>query len=120
MRNIHIPIWLGSAPKPRASTFVLLFSLVVATRTGLITIVPLRALEFLSDAQAVSVLYLCVSIFGVMASLTIPWLVHRLRRRWVFTLGCCCGLLAAVFMSSGSIVAFICGMIFPSLFRRRR
>lgn len=87
MRNFQLPLWLGSASQPTAGTFAALFSLDAIARTLLITIVPLKAHALLGDAQKVSVLYFAISVVGLFGSLAIPWLVHRLRRRWVFSLG---------------------------------
>ena len=112
MRNFHITIWLGSAPRPRASVFVALFTFVVTVRTVLITVVPLQALAYLETAQLVSVLYLCVSVFGVAGSLSIPWLVHKIKRRWTFTVAGVCAVAAALCMASGTLPLFILGMVF--------
>lgn len=87
MRQVHVPVWLGTAGARRARTFAILFSLATIGRTLLITLVPLQALALLGDAQAVSVLYFAVSLANLCLSLSIPWLVRLLRRRWVFSLG---------------------------------
>lgn len=110
-RNIHLPIWLGSANRPRAGTFAVLFALSVFCRSLLITVIPLEAYLRLETAQAVSVLYFAVSLMGVTGSLSIPWLVHRLRRRWVFTLGTLLAALAAFLISSGTLLGLILGMV---------
>ena len=111
MRNIHLPVWLGTPGLPRPGTFVALFALAVFPRTILIAVLPLEALGFLGDAQRVSVLYLGVSLAGVCVSLSIPWMVHRLRRRWVFTFGALATASAALLFSLGSFPAFLLGMV---------
>lgn len=111
MRNIHLPVWLAAPGLPRPGTFVALFALAVFPRTLLITVVPLQALDFLGDAQRVSLLYLGVSLTGVGVSLSIPWLVHRLRRRWVFSVGTLSTALAALLFASGAFPAFLAGMV---------
>ena len=87
MRRYNIPVWLVGAPKPRAVTFVTLFTLEAANRALLITLIPLQAHAIFGDAQLVSLFYFSVSAAGLVASLGIPSVVHVLRRRWVFTTG---------------------------------
>ena len=66
MRRIHLPVWLDGASKPRAGTFVILFSLEAWSRATLITLVPLQAHQLFGDAQSVSVLYFSISIAGLL------------------------------------------------------
>ena len=87
MRNLHLPVWLGTASRPRAATFAGLFTLLAFARAMLITVVPLEAHAQLGNAQRVSLLYFGVSLAGLGGSLMIPWLVHSIRRRFVFSLG---------------------------------
>jgi MFS family permease len=112
LRNIHLPVWLATPGLPRPGTFVALFSLAVWPRTLLITVIPLQAFAYLGDAQKVSVLYLVVSSLGLCGSLSIPWLVHRLRRRWVFSLGAVANICAAALFASPGFNAFLIGMVF--------
>ncbi|MDH3967802.1 MAG: MFS transporter [Rhodospirillales bacterium] len=111
MRNIHLPVWLGARALPRPATFVALFTLAVLPRTLLITVLPLEALAFLGSAQKVSVLYLCVSLVGLCGSLSIPWMVHRLRRRWVFSLGALSMASAALLFTFQAFPVFVAGMV---------
>ncbi len=111
MRNIHLPVWLGTPGLPRPGVFVALFTLAVIPRTLLITVLPLQALNLLGDAQKVSMLYLGVSLVGACISLSIPVLVHHLRRRWVFSLGALATAVAALLFSLQSFPAFLAGMV---------
>lgn len=111
VRNIHFPVWLGSVSQPRAYTLAGLFALAILCRSLLLTIVPLAAYQALGSAQAVSLLYFGVSIVGVAASLSVPALVHRLRRRWVFTLGTLGAMAAALLVGGGGLAGLILGMI---------
>jgi MFS family permease len=111
LRNIHLPVWLGAPGLPRPATFIALFTLAVLPRTLLITVLPLEALAFLGSAQKFSVLYLCVSLLGLCGSLSIPWLVHRLRRRWVFSLGALSMASAALLFTFQAFPAFVAGMV---------
>jgi MFS family permease len=97
VRSFHLPVWLGTASRPRARTFAALFAGSAFSRTLLITVVPLQAHSLLGDAQKVSLLYFGVSLAALSGSLAIPWLVRQLNRRTVFTLG-------ATLMGSGAAV----------------
>jgi MFS family permease len=96
MREFHLPVWLGAAPVSHSVVFALLFFIESIARTILLTVVPLQAYRILGDAQQVSLLYFVAGLIGIAGSLTIPWLVRRLRRRRVFTLGSLAMVLAAI------------------------
>jgi MFS family permease len=108
---MHLPVWLATANLPRAKTFATLFMLSVLARTTLITVIPLDAHALLGDAQKVSVLYFGVSVMGLCGSLAIPWLVRRIRRRWVFTLGAVETVLAAMLLATQTLPGLIAGMV---------
>ncbi|MCK5273746.1 MAG: hypothetical protein KAR37_03790, partial [Alphaproteobacteria bacterium] len=111
LRNIHVASWIDAVGKPTAATFVILFSLVGFTRSLLITVIPLNAHAWLGSAQMVSVLFFAVSLVGVVASLGVPWLVHRIRRRNVFALGIALTLLACGLMATGGGGGIVTGML---------
>jgi len=111
MRNFHLPMLLVAPGLPRQSTFAVLFSLIVLPRSLLVTVIPLHAHALLGDAQKVSVLYFAVSLAGVCGSLAIPWLVHHLRRRWVFSMGAVSMIVAAALLGSSSLTGLVLGMV---------
>lgn len=115
MRSIHIASWVEAVGRPTAATFVILFSLTGFIRSLLITIIPLRAHGFLGDAQQVSVLFFAVSLIGLSGSFAVPWLVHRIGRRYVFATGITLGVLAATLMSTGNTGLFVGGMVLNAL-----
>ncbi len=110
MRRIHLPVWLDGASKPRAGTFVILFSLEAWSRATLITLVPLQAHQLFGDAQSVSVLYFSISIAGLIAAMVIPILVHWIRRRWAFSVGAVLMLVAVGAYSTGIPAWFAFGL----------
>ena len=112
MRQVHVPVWLGTASAPRARTFATLFSMSAVSRTLLITLIPLQALTLLGDAQAVSVLYFAVSFANLVLSLSIPWLVRRIRRRRVLTLGGLLLVAAPLLIGLGTPHGLVAGMLF--------
>lgn len=110
MRSFHLPVWLGTASKPRARTFALLFACSALSRTLLITVVPLEAHRLLGDAQKVSLLYFGVSLAGLSGSLAIPWMVRQLNRRAVFSFGALAIAAGALILSGGSPPSLILGL----------
>jgi len=111
MRSIHIAGWIDAVGRPTAATFVILFSLTGLIRALLITVIPLRAHGYLGDAQLVSVLFFAVSLAGLLGSLAIPPLVHRIGRRYVFSTGITLSVAAAALMSVGTMGWFMAGMV---------
>ncbi len=80
-------------------------------RATLSTLVPLQAYDLLGNAQEVSVLYFLTAAVGLMGSLSVPWLVIRLRRRWMLMLGSSCLIVSAALFASYSLPAFVPAMV---------
>jgi len=110
MRQIHYPVWLGAVTTTGNPSFVALFVLETFTRAILVTVVPLQALRLLGDAQGVSIFYFSVSAAGLMGALAVPWLVRRLRRRWVTSLGVFFLCASAPLMADHSLVGLVSGL----------
>jgi MFS family permease len=103
----------ASSRRPKgAGVFALLYSLESFSRGLVSSVIPITAYELLKDEQRVSVLYTCVSLIGLCASLMIPLLISNLSRRWVYTLGAAslfAGALAlTTFTLAGQVVAMFC------------
>ena len=115
MRQFHYPVWLGAVATTSTPSFVVLFVLETFTRAILVTVVPFQALALLGDAQGVSVFYFAVSSVGLLGALAVPWLVRRLRRRWVVSLAvvylCAAGPLLANQSLGGLVVGMVLHMI---------
>jgi len=110
MRQFHYPLWLDQVATTGTPAFVVLFVLDTFTRAILVTVVPLQALRVLGDAQKVSLFYLGISIAGLVGVLSVPWLVRRLRRRWVTSLSTVFLCAAAPLLASGTIGGLIGGL----------
>jgi MFS family permease len=111
VRPLHAPVWLTSVRVPRPITFAYLWCGSTLARGLLITVLPLTAHEVFGDAQTVSEFYFAVSILSLASGLAMPWLVARLRRRWVFTLGCLGMAASCVLVPLGTGPAFAVGML---------
>jgi MFS family permease len=110
MRQFHYPIWLGAVTTTSTPSFVVLFVLETFTRAILVTVVPLQALALLGDAQGVSIFYFAVSTVGLVGALAVPWLVRRLRRRWVLSLAVVYLCASAPLLASHSLAGLTAGM----------
>ncbi len=111
MRSIHSEFSSASAVARSAGTsFIVLFMLDALARATLVTVVPLQAYALLEDAQSVSLLYFLVSVAGLAGSLSVPWLVGKLQRRWTLTLGVLCVVVAAPLLASRTLVTLVTGI----------
>jgi predicted MFS family arabinose efflux permease len=93
---IHVrhPMWLEAVARPGIGAFALLFAIESFARATLVTVIPLQAYAALQSSRAVSLMFTCVGIAGLVGSLFIPFLIRLIPRRWVYTLGAL-GLVAA-------------------------
>ena len=82
--------------KPGAMVFAVLYMLESTTRALVLTVMPLQAKEIFGSDARVTAIYLCVTIFGLVAGFAVPLLIHRYRRRWVYSMGLIVGGLAVV------------------------
>jgi len=99
--GIHVrhPIWLRKFGAPGAESLAVLFTIESLARAVLATVIPLQALDLLGDAQSVSVLFFAVSCVGLCGSLTVPWMVRRTARRWIYSAG------AVLLAAAGGLLA---------------
>jgi MFS family permease len=105
------PAWLKSVTTPGAMVFAIMFAVESLARATLWTIVPLQAYALLASERDVTLLNLIVSIFGTIAGLTVPLMIRRLRRRWVYSLGITMTMAAALLIASGTMEGQVAGML---------
>lgn len=110
MRGLHIPAWLGAVGRPSITSLAVLFALATFYRALLIAVVPLQAHHVLGDAQAVSLFYFSVSVFGLGASLVVPWAVRRITRRGMLSLAAGLSILGMALLASGTLSGLLVGM----------
>lgn len=97
--------------RPGGAAFVAILTLDTLARSTVSALVPLQAYELLGSAQQVSVLYFLTAVTGLMASLAVPWLVIRLRRRWMLRLGAACLIVSAGLFGLYDLIAFVPAMV---------
>ncbi len=93
------------------TAYTVLFLFSNGARTILLAVLPLEALERLGSAQAVSAMYVGVSIGGIAASLMLPAVVARLSVRGTFYAAATASCLAALLLTSGNLWLFMAGMV---------
>ena len=103
--------------RPGGPAFIVLFALEAFARATLSALIPLQAYHLLGNAQKVSVLYFSVSVVALAASLFVPWIVRRLRRRWTLLLGASCLVISPVLFSIYNLQTFVPAL--PSRVRSR-
>jgi MFS family permease len=110
MRRIHSPILLANVEDAKARAFVVLFTFDAFARSILISLVPLEAYDLLGAAQLVSVVYFLVGILGLAVNLTVPLVLHMLRRRWVLTIGAGAQMGSALLFALGTRASLVAGL----------
>jgi MFS family permease len=115
MRRIHSPVLLGNIDDARARSFVVLFTCDALARSILISLVPLQAYALLGAAQLVSVVYFLVAFIGLGASLTVPVVLHRVRRRWMLTAGAAVQILSTLLLALGTRGSLVAGLALQML-----
>ncbi len=110
MRRIYFPVLLRNLDRDQAGTFVTLFTLEAATRALMITIVPLEAYRLVGSALVVSLIYFVTSGLGLVVSIFLPTIIHRLTRRWTLTVGSLCYIASAVLYMVGDAVTLVAGL----------
>jgi MFS family permease len=85
--------------KPGAGAFAILYTLESVTRALVLTTMPVQAHLVFGDDAKVSAVYFGVTLVGMIAGFAVPALIHRFRRRWVYSMGLLIGGLAIVLLA---------------------
>jgi len=105
-------------PLPRragAYTFASLFAFESFVRSLNSTVISLQAYDILGTAQRVSVLSTLVSLSVLSATLLLPFLLGRMRRRWAYTLGISMMMAASLALASHVLAGQAGGMLLRNL-----
>jgi MFS family permease len=98
-----------------AYTFAALFAVESFVRALNATVVSLQAYDILGTAQKVSVLSTLVSLAVLVATLFLPLMLGRLRRRWAYTLGIVMMMAASLALASHVVAGQATGMLLRNL-----
>ena len=98
-------------PKPAgALTFAAIFAIESLARSINSTVISLQAYDILGSSQKVSVLATSVSLVVLAATLSLPYVLGRLRRRWAYTLGVVLLIIASVALAAHNVMGQATGM----------
>jgi MFS family permease len=96
INQVRHPIWITTAKRPTARVFAILFGIESMARAIITSVVPIQTYDLMQSERGVSILYTGMSLLGLISTLSIPLLIVRIPRRWVYTagatalmLGCC-------------------------------
>ena len=74
-----------------------------------VSVIPIQAYDLLGSSQRVSIVSTCVSFMVLLTTLSLPYLFHGVRRRWVYSIGISLVMAAALVfaanMVAGQVVA---------------
>src|SRR6185312_16568471 len=85
--QVQHPIWLPAVPQRGARTFAALYAVESFARASISSVIPIQAYDLLHNEQEVSLLYTLVAFLGLSVTLSMPFLIERFARRWVYTAG---------------------------------
>ncbi len=109
--HVQHPIWLRAVSTPGAPVFAIMFTLESLGRATLATVIPLQAYALLGDARNVSAVYFAIGVTGLIGSFTIPLLIRRFRRRWVYSAAAMLMIAAAGLLATGTLSGQLSGML---------
>ena len=102
-----------AVPLPRragALTFAAIFAIESLARSLNSTVVSLQAYDILGSSQKVSEISTGVSLTVLIATLLLPYVLGRLRRRWAYSLGVLLLIAASLALASHTLPGQVAGM----------
>ena len=110
--NVRHPIWLPAATRPGIRDFALLFFIETFARASIATVVPVQAFDLFKNEQDVSFVYSAVGFAALGFSFVIPSIIRIASRRWTYTMGAFCLIVAALCLVTSTQVGQVGGMMF--------
>ena len=107
---VRQPVFIKRLAIPGTEAFATLYGLESMARAILATAIPLEALRLFGDAQGVSQVFLAVSVISLVGGLSVPWLIGRTARRFVYTFAFLTLVVAAPLLASHDPEHFLLGM----------
>jgi predicted MFS family arabinose efflux permease len=103
--------WLSAAPKPSAMKFAVLFAIESLARATISGVVSIQAYDLVHSSQKVSEIYTIVGVLTLCGTLIIPTLIAWTARRFIYSLGAVCLMLAAAAFITFTIPGQMGGML---------
>jgi len=96
--------------RPGAVVFAMLFLFDSMARSLLSGVLPVVGYEMLGSKSLVSAMFLSAGAGGAVASLFIPWFLHHVKPRWLYTTAAVLLILANGLFVLGGATAFAAGL----------
>ena len=100
-------MWLRVVERPGAREFAVLSAVEAFSRAVIAGVIPLQAHALLVEARTISLVYAGVGIVAFATSFMVPLVLLRLRRKWVFTAGTLCMVIAPLLMLVDEALPFV-------------
>ena len=95
-------MWMRVVDRPGARVFASLNAVEALSRALIAGILPLEAERLIQDALRISVLYTVIGVVAFLSSFLVPLAMRRLPRRWIFSLGVACMVVAPLLLMLAS------------------
>ena len=109
--SVRHPVWLPAAPRPTALAFAVLFTIESLARATVATVVSVQAYDLLHSSQKVSQLFTAVGVVSLIGTLVVPLIIANTARRFVYTFGALCLILAAASFATHTLTGQTVGML---------
>ncbi len=110
--EIRFPMWLRVVDRPGARIFGGLNAIEAFSRALIAGILPFEAERLIEDAQTISIVYSLVGIVAFLVSFLVPLVLRRLRRKWVFSIGVACMIVAPLLLAAANEASFVAALQF--------
>ncbi len=100
-------MWLRVVDRPGARIFGSLNAVEAFSRALISGVLPFEAARLIHDAQAISIMYTVIGTVALSISFLVPLVLRRLRRKWVFSIGVGCMVIAPLMMILATQMTFM-------------
>lgn len=107
--------WLRPSRKPGAGAFAALFALDSVARASVVTVLYLQAKDLGVTDRHITLLTNVASLSSLIFSFLAPLLIHRFRRRWVYTGGIVIGMAASVALGTHTFGGEVSALVLRAL-----
>ncbi|MGD1876225.1 MAG: MFS transporter [Kiloniellaceae bacterium] len=108
-------MWLRVVDRPGAREFAILSAVEAFSRALIAGVIPLEAHALLVEARTISLVYAGVGIVAFATSFMVPLVLLRVRRKWIFSAGTLCMVIAPLLMVQSQIWPFVTALQVRSL-----
>lgn len=108
-------MWIRVVDRPGAYVFGALNAVEAFSRALIAGVLPFEAERLIHDAQSISLLFTLVGAVGLGVSFLVPLVLRRLRRKWIFSIGAGCMVVAPLLMILASEASFTAALLFRGI-----